>query len=244
MANREKNLAENLNKLAGNSTNTGIKYVNRADKEKLDKDGFLKIFTSQLTNQDPFNPMDQKDMTAELAQMGALEQMTNMNAKLEKLVENPKIQNQLVGATFLGKEITTSGTSIDFNGGNGGVEIPINLPMYGKTVSVRISDAKGQMIKQIELENLPKGTHNIQWDGKKEDNTLVDKGSYNISVFAKDESLQGFNGETKLRGKVTGVKFVNGDLVLSIDGSKQVFLKDVESLEEPKDNVIKKPEIN
>jgi len=242
MATKDENLADNLNKLAGNSQNSGIKYVNRAEKERLDKDGFLKILTSQLTNQDPFNPMDQKDMTSELAQMGALEQMTNMNAKLDKMIGNPKLQNQMYGVSLLGKEITTAGTTIDFDGENTGVDIPINLPMNGKTVSVRISDSKGQMIRQLELENLPKGTNTVHWDGKKEDETLIDKGTYNISVIGKNESLQTFTGETKLKGLVTGVKFANGELVLNIDGSKQVFLKDVESLEEPRDNIAKKPE--
>jgi flagellar basal-body rod modification protein FlgD len=244
MAKKEENLAENLNKLSGNTQNNGIKYVNRADKEKLDKDGFLKIFTSQLTNQDPFNPMDQKEMTSELAQMGTLEQMTNMNAKLDKLIGNPKLQNQMYGVSLLGKEITTAGTTIDFNGESAGVDIPINLPMNGKTVSVRITDSKGQIVKQLELENLPKGANTIHWDGKKEDESLIGKGTYNISVLGKNESMQGFTGETKVRGLVTGVKFTNGELVLNVDGSKQVFLKDIESLEEPRDNIAKKPEIN
>lgn len=243
MARKEENLAENLNKLAGNSAGSGIKYVNRADKEKLDKDGFLKIFTTQLTHQDPLSPMDQKEMTAELAQMGALEQMTNMNSKLDKLAVNPKLQNQMVGVSLLGKEVTTNGTSVDFNGSSEGVDIPINLPTNGKNVSVRISDTKGQMIRQLEFENLPKGANNIRWDGKKEDDSLIGKGTYNVSVFGKDENMKSFLGETKVKGLVTGVKFSNGELVLNIDGTKQVLLKDIESLEEPRDNVAKKPEI-
>ncbi len=241
---KEENLAENLNKLSGNQENFGIKYVNRGDKERLDKDGFLKILTSQLTNQDPFNPMDQKEMTAELAQIGTLEQMTNLNAKLDKLVGNPKVQSQIAGIGFLGKEITTSGTTVEFDGTEKGVDIPVNLPNIGKSVTVRISDLKGQLIKQIELADLPKGAHKIYWDGKKEDQTLMSKGNYNISVFGKDEAMKGFQGETKIKGLVTGIKFNNGEIVLNINGSKEVFLKDVESLEEPRDNTENKQVIN
>lgn len=243
MASKQENLAENLNKLSGNAESSGIKYVNRADKEKLDKDGFLKIFTSQLTNQDPFNPMDQKEMTSELAQMGSLEQMTNMNSKLDKLIGDPKLQKQMVGVSLLGKEITTAGTTIDYDGSDAGVDIPINLPKNGKTVSIRISDSKGQMINQLEYADLPKGSHIIHWDGKKEDQTLMSKGTFNISIFGKDESMLTFKGETKTKGLVTGIKFLNGEMVLNVDGSKQVSLRDIESLEEPRDNSVKKPEL-
>ncbi len=244
MARKEENLAENLNKLSGNSQTTGIKYVNRADKEKLDKDGFLKILTSQIKNQDPFNPMDQKEMTGELAQIGALEQMTNMNAKLDKLVGNPKLQSQTTGIGFLGKQITTSGTTVDFDGTEAGVDIPINLPLNGKTVNVRISDSKGQLIKELGFANLPKGSHKIHWDGTKEDQTLVGKGNYKITVFGKDETEKSFKGETKVKGLVTGVRFNSGEIVLNVDGSKEVYLKDIESLEEPRDNTEKQQVIN
>jgi flagellar hook assembly protein FlgD len=167
-----------------------------------------------------------------------------MNTKLDKLVGNPKIQSQIAGIGFLGKEITTSGTTVEFDGTEKGVDIPVTLPLNGKLVSVRISDLKGQLIKQMEIADLPKGSHKIHWDGKKEDQTLMSKGNYNISVFGKDETMKGFQGETKVKGLVTGIKFNNGEIVLNINGSKEVFLKDVESLEEPRDNTENKQVIN
>lgn len=228
----KENLAESLNKAAGNTPNKGIKYVNREDKEKLDKNGFLRILTSQLTNQDPFNPMDQKDMTAELAQIGALEQMTNMNSKLDKLIGNPKMQGQVAALSFLGKKITTSGSTVEFDGSSAGVDIPINLPLRGKEVSVRISDSKGQVIRQLTLLDLPEGFSQVHWDGKKDDQSLIGKGTYNISVFGKDETEKVFSGESKVKGLVTGVKFKDGEIVLKLSGEQEVYLRDVENLED------------
>jgi flagellar basal-body rod modification protein FlgD len=209
-----------------------IKFVDRSSKEKLDKDGFLKILTSQLTNQDPFNPMDQKQMTGELAQMSSLEQMTNMNSKLDKIAGNPLVQNQFFGASFLGKEISSLGTTVDLKGEEG-AEVPIYLPMDAKELKVRITDAKGQLIKDLIVENVPKGGHYIKWDGTKEDGKFVGKGTYNVSVMGKNHSMESFNGETRVKGTVTGVHIKNGELVLRIDGDKQVFLKDVESFSMP-----------
>jgi flagellar basal-body rod modification protein FlgD len=72
----------------------------------LGKDDFLKILMTQLQNQDPLNPMQDKDFVAQMATFSSLEQMTNMNATLQKFVDSEQ-QNQLISYnSFVGKEVT------------------------------------------------------------------------------------------------------------------------------------------
>ena len=52
-------------------------------KNDLDKDAFLRLLTTQLANQDPLNPMEDREFIAQLAQFSSLEQMTAMNKTLE-----------------------------------------------------------------------------------------------------------------------------------------------------------------
>lgn len=69
----------------------------------LGKDDFLKILMTQLQNQDPMNPMQDKDFIAQMATFSSLEQMTNMNKTMEKLLAFQE-QNQLMTYNnFLGK---------------------------------------------------------------------------------------------------------------------------------------------
>ncbi|MBP8988916.1 MAG: flagellar hook capping protein [Clostridia bacterium] len=62
------------------SNQTGpSEYVTSRSSNKLDKDAFLKILVSQLSNQDPLNPMEDKDFIAQLAQFSVLEQMISLH---------------------------------------------------------------------------------------------------------------------------------------------------------------------
>lgn len=239
---RNNNIGEKLNKIAGNKYKQGINFVDASTKTKLGKDGFMKILAHQLKNQDPTNPMDQKQMTADLAQMSQLEQMTKMNANIAKLNPSNLTKDRFYAASFLGKEVLTAGTTIKFDG-NKSMDIPFTLPVPGKKVVIRVMDDKGQLIKQIDKENLSKGSHLITWDGKKMDGYHANKGLYNISVIAQDDSFKTFKGETMSKGIVTDVRFKGGETVLKIDGTKQVFLRDVENFSLPGHNKTQEPKV-
>lgn len=71
----------------------------------LGKDAFLKILIAQLQNQDPTNPMDDRDFIAQMAQFSSLEQMQNVASAIEKLVESQNETQLMSYTTFVGKEI-------------------------------------------------------------------------------------------------------------------------------------------
>ncbi|WP_442599503.1 flagellar hook assembly protein FlgD [Neobacillus sp. D3-1R] len=72
----------------------------------LGKDDFLKILMTQLQNQDPLNPMQDKDFVAQMATFSSLEQMTNMGKSIEQFVELQKQNSMVTYNQFVGKEVT------------------------------------------------------------------------------------------------------------------------------------------
>ncbi|MEK4761544.1 flagellar hook assembly protein FlgD [Viridibacillus sp. FSL E2-0187] len=71
----------------------------------LGKDAFLQLLITQLQNQDPTNPMDDKEFIAQMAQFSSLEQMTNMTTAIENLTQLQQ-QSQLIEFnSFIGKEV-------------------------------------------------------------------------------------------------------------------------------------------
>ncbi len=68
-----------------NSVNKGLNK-GRGIKTTMDKDDFLKILITQLTHQDPTEPMDDKEFIGQMAQFSTLEQITNMNEEISKVL--------------------------------------------------------------------------------------------------------------------------------------------------------------
>ena len=78
----------------------------RTPNPELGKDEFLKILMTQLQNQDPLDPMDDKDFVAQMATFSQLEQTMNMASSINKLVENQSISPVVQYSHMIGKEVT------------------------------------------------------------------------------------------------------------------------------------------
>ena len=67
-----------------------LKKASRAVSKELDKEAFLKLLIAQLANQDPMNPMEDREFIAQMAQFSSLEQMANMSRTMERMAEANK----------------------------------------------------------------------------------------------------------------------------------------------------------
>lgn len=220
-------VGDSLNKIAGNKPEA--RFVDRRKKEELGQDGFMKLLAHQLKNQDPMKPMDQKDFSANLAQFSQLEQLTALNKKMEGMSQSAIDEKRVQGASFLGKKVMTNGTSIDYNGEGKDVKIPFYLDQPATVAIVNVLDNKNQLVARLERENLNKGMQDITWDGIGIDGQIAAKETYHFEVIAFDQNNNKFNGSTKSEGLVQGVHFEDGETVLTLQGGKKVFLKDVHS---------------
>lgn len=228
---KKPNVGDELNRLSGRRRETG--FVDKNQHNKIGKNEFLKLLTHQMSNQDPMKPMDQQKFAADLAQFSQLEQLANINKSIENQGNDKNQQMKFYGASFLGKEIITNGTTVDYDGKATDVNIPYYMPHEGTNVIVRIYDDKNQMISQIEKEHVPQGNNSILWDGMQNDDTVAAKGDYRVEVIAFDENMERFAGQTKSTGLVEGVEFEGNETVLILEGHKKVFLRDVESFTLP-----------
>ncbi len=216
-----------INNVTGYKPKNGL-YVDGEKHNKMGKDEFLKLLTYQLQNQDPLKPMEQSKMAGELAQFSQLEQLSNLNSKFEKMGNNQKIEDKFYGASFLGKEIVTNGTSLDLTEDGGKADVLFSIEKPAAKVLVRVFDKKNAMVGEMWRENIGRGSQTVSWDGISLDGQTAAKGEYRVQVYAWDKTSEPIQANTKVKGTVESVFFENGETVLKVDG-KKVFLRDVDS---------------
>ena len=91
------------------STTTGAAQTTGGPTQELDRDAFLNLLITQLQNQDPLDPTDSVEFTAQLAQFSSLEQLGNVNDNLKLLQDFQASINNSQAVSLIGKEITASG---------------------------------------------------------------------------------------------------------------------------------------
>lgn len=233
-SNRQQDVDQDvLDKVSGKARNDRANLFAKKDPTKLDKDDFLKMLSSQIQNQDPLNPADQKQFTQELTQFSQLEQMTNLNKKFEEWSTNKQIEKKLAASQFVGKVVVTDGNTISHGkeGQPPGAKIVFNLAKDAKEVIVRVNDQAGNLTAEIPLSDQGQGAHEVQWNGKSTDGYPAPPGDYRVSVKAWDKDFKSIVPETKTSGVVEGVSFEGEEVILTVDG-KRVSLRDVNSFHE------------
>lgn len=207
-----------LNSTATSSTSTSTEH-----KTTLDQDAFLKIMIAQLNHQDPNNPMDDKEMTAQLAQFSQLEMLTNINTNVKTLAEAQNQNTILSGVSYIGKSIKASGYNLAKN------DDTVSTVYYslGESVSnlqVNIYATDGTLVRSQSLGSKGTGDFTYVWDGKDTDGNTMADGTYGVAIIAEDSSGEPVVVQSKISGVVTGVKSVNGVTMLTLADGRQVQL--------------------
>ena len=177
---------------------------------------FLKLLTTQLKNQDPLNPMDNAQMTSQLAQMSTVSGIEKLNSTLTSLVDSVGNSQSMNAASMIGKSVLVSGTQLSLSSGAayGGV----NLTGPADEVKVSILNAAGQVLQTESLGARAAGNFNFAWDGKIADGTTAPDGIYKFSV----EATQG--------GKSVTVDALQVGTVSALVRSTSGFLLDLGAL--------------
>lgn len=188
----------------------------------LGKDDFLTLLVAQLQNQDPLNPAESTEFTAQLAQFSSLEQLQNINDALAGFEVYQATSNNIQASNFIGQTVTAAGDSVSVTNGSAD-PISIELDDDCQTVYIQIYDAYGEYVTDIEAGSLTAGMHSIAWDATDQYGTAVGDGSYSFSVMAMDADGNSVSTTSYITGEVTGVDYQSGETMLLI-GDQQVSI--------------------
>ena len=210
--------------------NTASSSLQIAGSKTLGRDDFLKLLITQMQYQDPLNPVENTEFTAQLAQFSSLDELFNVNENLKNIELYQASLNNSQAVSFIGKEIEARGDKIQISNGSPD-DIRYDLTEHCNEVHISIYDSNGYLVRNIDKGAEMSGSHVEQWDGKdNQGNDLLD-GTYTYAVSAVGQDGSSVNVSTYVTGKVTDVTFDNG-LVYLMVGDKKVTISNVVNIKE------------
>ena len=210
---------------AGEALNNA--HSSRKPGQPLGKDDFLKLLMTQMTNQDPLNPLDSKGMMDQFAQMGNLEQLQNIRGELETMNKAQASILQSTAAMYLDKDLTMKGGTGLLNDGKA-TPFQFKLPRSAH-VEVKILDAGGSPVRSLDLGDQQAGNHRVEWDGHDSDGDAAPNGRYTYQIKAQSSDGEDVTADTFVTGRVSGVRYEDGVQYLRMNG-EEFQLSDVTGL--------------
>lgn len=208
----------------------------------LGKDDFMKLLVAQLKNQDPLNPMDGKDMAAQLAQFSSVEQLMQLNKNATAQAESQSkvadaltalqkgqsdqgdtlaslIQGQMAVST-VGKVGVTNGHTV-YVDRDGSGSVTIDSGKISGTGTMSVTDASGKVVATGDVSNVKAGLQNINLAdiGFK---PPLKNGSYTYSFSVKSADNVAVDAKTYTTGRITGLRYENGSPVLMVGDSLSI----------------------
>lgn len=150
------------------------------------QDRFMKLLVEQLKNQDPLNPMENAQITSQMSQISTVTGIQQLNSTMTALADSLSTQKASQAIDLMGKSVSIPGKNIALSEVNGKAEASMNVWMEkpADTVKVSISDARGNVVKELEVSNVSSGLQTIKWDGTNQDGTSLPVGHYTATVTA------------------------------------------------------------
>ncbi len=188
---------------------SNIAQANETQTSVMGKDDFLTLLVAQLQHQDPLNPADSTEFTAQLATFSSLEELQNINTALEGVTDSQAMLTKSQAVDYIGKNIKALGDHIYMDNGN--VEpFAVNLDADATGVYINVYNEYGEFIRNIECGPMTAGQNSVVWDGLDNQGGQVPDGAYRYEAMATDADNNDLPVTTFTSGIVTGVFYKNG----------------------------------
>lgn len=151
------------------------------------QDRFLTLLVAQMQAQDPLNPMDNAQMTTQLAQISTVDGVEKLNSNMEKLLSQFGALEQLNATSMIGRSVLIPSNWIELSYDDNAQAVAaagFELPQAASRVKVEIRDANSLPIRTIEMSSMPAGMHTFSWDGKTDAGANAVDGRYSFVITA------------------------------------------------------------
>jgi len=209
------------------STVTGAAARIAGTSAKEMQDRFLTLLVTQMKNQDPLSPMDNSQLTSQLAQISTVTGIDQVNDTMKAVLGQIKALESMQAATMDGRDVLVPGSAIALGSGPavGGYELPEAAD--GVTVSIR--NAAGATVRELQLPRVDAGIHRFEWDGLAASGARAAEGAYTFTVRANAAGRE-IEATALARGHVAGIVRGGDEVQLDLGSLGRKPLTDVREI--------------
>lgn len=185
------------------------------------EDRFLKLLVAQMRNQDPLNPLDNAQVTSQLAQINTVRGIEQLNSSMSKVAAASGAISPVSAVGLLGRQVLVAGDTFELGSASTtaagdatsstssrSVRLGFDLAAAAKLVRIEIVDPLGRTVYTHEVQNAEAGVQTFDWNGLDADGNAVDAGKYRMRVNGSDyqgaELSPGALVPTRVSGVVQG----------------------------------------
>jgi len=176
---------------------------------------FLTLLTTQLQNQNPLDPLDTNQFTAQLVQFAGVEQQLRQNDQLATLISLQKTAASTQALGYVGYTVAVDGSKAPYDGTNSATWT-LDAP-NDTTAAITITNSAGQTVFSGNYP-MSKGKSTFTWDGKGNDGTQYPAGYYTINASGKDSAGNNVGIPSEVQGVVDSVDLTASPPLLSVGG--------------------------
>jgi flagellar basal-body rod modification protein FlgD len=188
----------------------------------------MQLLVTQMKNQDPLNPMDNAQVTSQLAQLSTVTGINKLNSTLETLLSGYGTSQSMQAASMIGHGVLVPDNSLTLS--NSQAVMGFQLPSGADSVSVSIKDSSGKVVTSMDLGAHAAGTWPLSWDGTDSNGAKLADGKYTFEVKATKAG-------TSVSSTLLGYAAVNsvsldatGGVKLNLTNNSSVGLSDVRQI--------------
>ncbi len=195
------------------------------DSVQADTDKFMTLLVTQLKNQDPMNPLDNAQITSQLAQLSTVTGVNKLNTTLESLKASYQSSESMAATNLINHGVLAKGNTVALTGGKG--IFGVNLTTPADTVQVDLKNESGKVVHSISMKGVDAGTLPLVWDGKDDDGKALPDGKYTVSVSATSAGKALTDAIPLTFGTVASVSTGAGGVKMNVPTIGQLTMADL-----------------
>ena len=150
-------------------------------KQDLKQEDFLSLLTKQLSQQDPFKPVSNDQMIAQMASFATVDGIGKMNSQFESLNSSMTSNQALQASSLVGRDVLVPGAA-GVKQDDAPMAAMVKLSQSIDNLFVRVEDEAGQLVRTFEVGAKPAGDTRVLWDGKDESGNPLPAGKYKVKA--------------------------------------------------------------